>query len=161
MKITPSDRLHQEYLSIILGVLVIDSSCSCLYWGSVSDGGADSLTQSLTESFTHSLSKENAGAGAVCCQFSFQTLMQLVRMAPTVLYSGCKGQRAVPRHSPEGTVIPLCPKDFQQLLRLPKSWGLLANEARRLKFLTEFTTNFSSSVIRNFGHFFVKNFEVP
>ena len=36
-----------------------------------------------------------------------------------------------PRHSPEGTVIPLCPKDFQQLLRLPKSWGLLANEARR------------------------------
>ena len=26
-----------------------------------------------------------------------------------------------PRHSPEGTVIPLCPKDFQQLLRLPIS----------------------------------------
>ena len=25
------------------------------------------------------------------------------------------------RHSPEGTVIPLCPKDFQQLLRLPIS----------------------------------------
>ena len=25
------------------------------------------------------------------------------------------------RHSPEGTVIPLGPKDFQQLLRLPKS----------------------------------------
>ena len=61
----------------------------------MSDGGADSLTQSLTESFTHSLSKENAGAGAECCQFSFQTLVQLVRMAPTVLYSGCKGQRAV------------------------------------------------------------------
>ena len=62
----------------------------------MSDGGADSLTQSLTESFTHSLSKENAGAGAECCQFSFQTLVQLVRMAPRVLYSGCKGQRAVP-----------------------------------------------------------------
>ena len=61
----------------------------------MSDGGADSLTQSLTESFTNSLSKENAGAGAECCQFSFQTLVQLVRMAPTVLYSGCKGQRAV------------------------------------------------------------------
>ena len=26
-----------------------------------------------------------------------------------------------PRHSPEGTVIPLSPKDWQQLLRLPKS----------------------------------------
>ena len=26
-----------------------------------------------------------------------------------------------PKHSPEGIVIPLCPKDFQQLLRLPKS----------------------------------------
>ena len=74
MKITQSDPLHQEYLTIILGVLVIDNSCSCLYWGSVSDGGADSLTQSLTESFTHSLSKENAGEGAVCCQFTFQTL---------------------------------------------------------------------------------------
>ena len=47
-----------------------------------------------------------------------------------------------PRHSPAGTVIPLCPNDFQQLLRLPKSWGLLANEARRLDFLMEFTTNF-------------------
>ena len=31
-------------------------------------------------------------------------------------------QRSVcPRHSPEGTVIPLCLKDVQQLLRLPKS----------------------------------------
>ena len=26
-----------------------------------------------------------------------------------------------PRQSPEEIVIPLCPKDFQQLLRLPKS----------------------------------------
>ena len=26
-----------------------------------------------------------------------------------------------PRHSSEGAVIPLCPKDFQQLLRLPSS----------------------------------------
>ena len=32
------------------------------------------LTHSLTESLTHSLSTENAGAGAVCCQFTFQTL---------------------------------------------------------------------------------------
>ena len=95
MKISPSDPLHQEYLTIICGVLVIYNRCRCLYWGSVSDGGADSFDQSLTESFTHSLSKENAGAGAECCQFSFQTLVQLVRMAPTVLYSGCKGQRAV------------------------------------------------------------------
>ena len=107
MKITPSDPLHQEYLTIILGVLVIDNSCSCLYWGSVSDGGADSLTQSLTESFTHSLSKENAGAGAECCQFSFQTLVQLVRMAPTVLYSGCKGQRAVMAYSSPRGVKPM------------------------------------------------------
>ena len=29
---------------------------------------------SLTESLTHSLSTENAGARAVCCQFTFQTL---------------------------------------------------------------------------------------
>ena len=33
-----------------------------------------------------------------------------------------------PRHSPEETDIQLCPKDFQQLLRLPNLWGLLANE---------------------------------
>ena len=33
-----------------------------------------SLTHSLTESFTHSLSTETAGAGAVSCQFMFQTL---------------------------------------------------------------------------------------
>ena len=33
-----------------------------------------SLTQSLTVSITHSLSTENAGAGAVCCQFMFQAL---------------------------------------------------------------------------------------
>ena len=33
-----------------------------------------SLTQSLTESLTHSFSTENAGAGAVHCQFMFQTL---------------------------------------------------------------------------------------
>ena len=33
-----------------------------------------SLTQSLTESLTHSFSTENAGAGAVHCQFTFQTL---------------------------------------------------------------------------------------
>ena len=32
------------------------------------------------------------------------------------------------RHSFEGTVIPLCLKDFKQLLRLPNSWGLLAND---------------------------------
>ena len=35
---------------------------------------AHSLTQSLTQSLSHSLSTENAGAGAVCCQFTFQTL---------------------------------------------------------------------------------------
>jgi hypothetical protein len=28
---------------------------------------------------------------------------------------------SVEKLSPEGTVIPLCPKDFQQLLRLPNS----------------------------------------
>ena len=33
-----------------------------------------SLTESLTESLTHSLSTENAGAGAVCGQFTFQTV---------------------------------------------------------------------------------------
>ena len=33
-----------------------------------------SLTESLTESLTYSLSTENAGAEAVCCQFTFQTL---------------------------------------------------------------------------------------
>ena len=32
-----------------------------------------------------------------------------------------KAQCRHPRHSPVGTVNPLCPKDFQQLLRLPKS----------------------------------------
>ena len=51
-----------------------------------------SLTQSLTESLNHYLSTENAGKGAVCWQFMFQTLQQLVRMA---LYLGCNGQRAV------------------------------------------------------------------
>ena len=35
--------------------------------------GPGSLTQSFTESLTYSLSTENAGAGAVCCQFTFQT----------------------------------------------------------------------------------------
>ena len=33
-----------------------------------------SLTQSLTETLNHYLSTENAGKGAVCCQFMFQTL---------------------------------------------------------------------------------------
>ena len=33
-----------------------------------------SLTESLTESLTYALSTENVGAGAVCCQFTFQTL---------------------------------------------------------------------------------------
>ena len=37
-----------------------------------------------------------------------------------------------PRYSPDETVFPLCPKDFQQLLRLPKSCSLLANEASPL-----------------------------
>ena len=32
------------------------------------------LTHSLTESLTHSLSTDNAGAEAVHCQFMFQTL---------------------------------------------------------------------------------------
>ena len=32
------------------------------------------LAQSLTKSLTHSFSTENAGAGAVHCQFMFQTL---------------------------------------------------------------------------------------
>ena len=32
------------------------------------------LTHSLTESLTHYLSTENAGGGAICCQFMFQTL---------------------------------------------------------------------------------------
>ena len=68
------------------------------------EGQTHSL-ESLTESFTHSLSKENAGAGAECCQFSFQTLVQLVRMAPTVLYSGCNGQRAVSSYRLGGKVI--------------------------------------------------------
>ena len=36
-------------------------------------------------------------------------------------FSEGKGQCRHPRHSPEGTVIPLRPKDFQQLLRLPNS----------------------------------------
>ena len=36
--------------------------------------GPYSLTESFTESLTHSLSKENAGAGAERCQFMFQTL---------------------------------------------------------------------------------------
>ena len=40
-----------------------------------------SFTQSLTESLNHYLSAMNAGKGAVCCQFMFQTLQQLVRMA--------------------------------------------------------------------------------
>ena len=30
---------------------------------------------------------------------------------------------------PEVIVIPRCLKDFQQLIRLPNSWGLLVNEA--------------------------------
>ena len=33
-----------------------------------------SFHESLTESLTYSLSTENVGAGAVCCQFTFQTL---------------------------------------------------------------------------------------
>ena len=40
-----------------------------------------SLAQSLTESLNHYLSTENVGKGAVCSQFMFQTLLQLVRMA--------------------------------------------------------------------------------
>ena len=40
-----------------------------------------------------------------------------VEGADTVL----RGSVRAPRNSPEETVIPLCPKDFQQLLRLPKS----------------------------------------
>ena len=35
------------------------------------DEGAETGQQ---EQLTHSLSTENAGAGAVCCQFTFQTL---------------------------------------------------------------------------------------
>ena len=59
----------------------------------------------------------------------------------------------LPEENPEGTVIPLYPKDYQQLLRLPKSWGLLANEARRLELLTEFMTKFFllwSVILHNF-----------
>ena len=102
-------------MTIILGVLVIDNSCSCLKWGSVRDGGADSLTQSLTESFTHSLSKGNKVAGAVCFQFPFQTMMPIVRMAHPVLYSGCKGQRAVPWRFRPGWKKS---KDFSAFFRL-------------------------------------------
>ena len=89
VKITPSDRLHQEYLTINLGST--DDSCSGHLWGSVRDGRADAGQQeqpggeagTLANLLTHSVSH---------CQFTFQTLQQLVR---TVLYLGCKGQRAV------------------------------------------------------------------
>ena len=42
--------------------------------GSVTPSLSHSLTQSLTESLTPSFSRENAGAGAVHCQFTYQTL---------------------------------------------------------------------------------------
>ena len=137
MKIIPSDRLHQEYLTINLGItrdwqklqLMLVRLCERWrdrIWETVADwvnlskrGGKDgvfrgadfwcvfltttkkvrsgkvvkknspiwnimgemqghwsthSITQSLTESLTQSLSTEKAGAGAVCCQFTFQTL---------------------------------------------------------------------------------------
>ena len=38
------------------------------------------ITQSLTESLTHSSSTEDTGAGAVCCQFTLRHCMQIVRM---------------------------------------------------------------------------------
>ena len=47
---------------------------------------------SLTDSLTHSLSTENAGAGAVCCQFTFQTLHAIFRMQGA---EGCGGGRGV------------------------------------------------------------------
>ena len=40
-----------------------------------------SVTQALTESLTYPFSAENLGIRAVGCQFMFQTLLQIVRMA--------------------------------------------------------------------------------
>ena len=38
------------------------------------EAGQQDQTGSLTESLALSVSTDNAGAGAVCCQFTFQTL---------------------------------------------------------------------------------------
>ena len=72
MKIIPIDRLHQEYLTIDLK--------STNDWWQIQLGERQgpwlthSLTETRTESLTYSLSTENVGTGAVCCQFTFQTL---------------------------------------------------------------------------------------
>ena len=78
MKIIQSDPLHQEYLTIDLGNTSDCERWRGRSWATGADWGRDrdpgSLSESLTESLTHSFSTENAGAGAVHCQFMFQTL---------------------------------------------------------------------------------------
>ena len=44
-----------------------------------------------------------------------------VEGAHTVLKGSVRAPEGFFKGLPEGTVIPLCPKDFQQLLRLPNS----------------------------------------
>ena len=91
MKIIPSDRLHQEYLTIIFGVLVIAAGSSEALWEM--EGQTHSMNHSLSHSLTLFLQRMHEQESY--CQFPFQTLMQLVRMAHPVIYSECKGQRAV------------------------------------------------------------------
>ena len=53
-----------------------------------------SVTQSLTELLTHSLSTQNAGAGAVCCQFTFQTLHAISEVGSSLEFvAGTAGRK--------------------------------------------------------------------
>ena len=139
MKITPRYHLQQEHLtddscscrlwgSGVYGLADVHRLWLIVYINKVSmadvgqpeqPGGRQgpwitySLNQSLTQLLNHYLSTENAGKRAVCCQFMFQTLQQLVRMA---LYSICKGQRAVFFY----WLLP--PEDASRVLRFSCTW---------------------------------------
>ena len=53
------------------------------------------------------------------------------------------------------------PRGFSTIAETTKIMRFTGKWSRRLASLPKFTTNFFSSVIRNFGQFFVKNFGVP
>ena len=117
MKSIPSDPLHQEYLTINLGILVTDNSCSCRQRGSVRDGGteaqqqeqtwilAQSLPHSVTHRVTHSLFFYREGKSSTlpinvsdtACNQSGWLIPRICcsRGGQGVQYSECKGQRAV------------------------------------------------------------------
>ena len=102
MKVTPSDPLHQEYLTINLGstsdwrqlklpLVRLFGRWRGRCWPNLSGGFAClgcANSNSNSNFFTRDGAgqeeqpgAENAGGGAVCCYLTFQTLLQLVRMA--------------------------------------------------------------------------------